>query len=166
MVSDSYLPGPQRAALFEAVTRVPGPTVVRDVSAGRPGIGISRPAPEGSGPRAEPVVMVFDQNTYEYLGTKNKPLDASGSVDQVGDRIWWRDRERCRATPPADGRGPGAHRRGSAHQDPPQFVPIANRWICLSVARVTLAMVLPSGASNGAVAKMNAGPVPPEATLR
>lgn len=82
MFSQSYLPGPQRAALFEAATRVPGLTLVQNVSSGRPGIGISWPSPSG-----EPTVMVFDRNTYEYLGTKNEPLDASGFVDQVGDRI-------------------------------------------------------------------------------
>lgn len=87
MVSGSYLPGPQRAALFEAATRVPGLTVVENVSSGRPGIGISWPVPEGSAPSAEPVVMVFDKNTYEYLGTKNEPEDASGFVDQVGDQV-------------------------------------------------------------------------------
>ena len=87
MVSDSYLPGPQRAALFEAATRVPGLTVVQNVSSGRPGIGISWPVPAGSAPSAEPVVMVFDKDTYEYLGTKNKPQDASGFVNQVGDRV-------------------------------------------------------------------------------
>ncbi|NKE60001.1 hypothetical protein FXN61_25665 [Lentzea sp. PSKA42] len=31
-----------------------------------------------------PVVMVFDKDTYEYLGTKNKPQDASGFVHQAG----------------------------------------------------------------------------------
>ncbi|MDX8050688.1 CU044_5270 family protein [Lentzea sp. BCCO 10_0798] len=83
----AYLPGPQRAALFEAATQVPGLTVVKKVSAGRPGIGISWPVPEGSAPWAEPVVMVFDEKTYEYLGTKNEPQDASGFVDRVGDRV-------------------------------------------------------------------------------
>ncbi|GHH27696.1 CU044_5270 family protein [Lentzea cavernae] len=87
MVSFSYLPGPQRAALFDAATQVPGLTVVEDVSSGRPGIGISWPVPEGSAPWAEPVVMVFDKDTYEYLGTKNSPQDAAGFVDQVGDRV-------------------------------------------------------------------------------
>ncbi|MDX8029908.1 hypothetical protein SK803_06770 [Lentzea sp. BCCO 10_0856] len=87
MVSGSYLPGPQRAALFEAATRVPGLTVVENVSAGRPGIGISWPVPEGSLPEAKPTVMVFDKDTYEYLGTQNEPPDASGFVNQVGDRV-------------------------------------------------------------------------------
>ena len=84
MFSQSYLPGAQRAALFEAATRVPGLTVVHDVSSGRPGIGISWPAPE---PGGEPMVMVFDRNTYEYLGLKDHPQEAAGFVDQVGDRI-------------------------------------------------------------------------------
>jgi len=87
MVFSSYLPGPQRAALFEAATRVPGLTVVENVSSGRPGIGISWPVPKGSAPSAQPVVMVFDKDTYEYLGTKNAPQDASGFVNQVGDRV-------------------------------------------------------------------------------
>jgi hypothetical protein len=87
MVSHSYLPGPQRAALFEAATRVPGLTVVENVSSGRPEIGISWPVPEGSRPDAKPTVMVFAKDTYEYLGTKNEPLDAHGFVNEVGDRI-------------------------------------------------------------------------------
>ncbi len=87
MFSGSYLPGPQRAALFEAATRVPGLTVVHNVSSGRPGIGISWPVPEGSRPEAQPTVIVFDKDTYEYLGTKNEPLDASGFVNRVGDRV-------------------------------------------------------------------------------
>lgn len=87
MVGHSYLPGPQRAALFEAAAQVPGLTVVKNVSAGRPGIGITWPVPEGSAPHAQPVVMVFDEKTYEYLGTENRPQDASGFVDRVGDRV-------------------------------------------------------------------------------
>ncbi|MCR3750612.1 hypothetical protein LX88_004599 [Lentzea californiensis] len=53
------------------------------MSAGHPWIGISWPVPEGSASWAEPVVMVFDDKTYEYLGTKNRPQDASGFVDRV-----------------------------------------------------------------------------------
>ncbi|MGW6443448.1 CU044_5270 family protein [Lentzea sp. NPDC055074] len=87
LVLHSYLPGPQRAALFEAASKVPGLTVVRGVSAGRPGIGISWPVPEGSAAWAQPVVLVFDEVTFEYLGTKNNPQDAAGFVDQVGDRV-------------------------------------------------------------------------------
>ena len=87
MFSQSYLPGAQRAALFEAATRVPGLTVVQNVSSGRPGIGISWPVPEGSMPGLEPEVMVFDKDTYEYLGRKDHPQDAAGFVNQVGDRI-------------------------------------------------------------------------------
>jgi hypothetical protein len=87
MFAQSYLPGPQRAALFEAATKVPGLTVVENVSSGRPGIGISWPVPAGSAPWAQPEVMVFDKDTYEYLGRKDEPQDAAGFVDQVGDRI-------------------------------------------------------------------------------
>ncbi|WP_439658516.1 CU044_5270 family protein [Lentzea sp. HUAS TT2] len=87
MVIHSYLPGPQQAALFEAATRVPGLTVVENVSSGRPGVGISWPVPEGSASWAEPIVMVFDKKTYEYLGLKNRPQEAAGFVDQVGDRV-------------------------------------------------------------------------------
>ncbi|KOV82468.1 CU044_5270 family protein [Nocardia sp. NRRL S-836] len=83
LVNHSYLPGPQRAALFEAASRVPGLTVVDNVSAGRPGIGISWPSPSS----AKPVVLVFDKVTFEFLGTKNNPHDAAGFVDRVGDRI-------------------------------------------------------------------------------
>jgi hypothetical protein len=43
--------------------------------------------PEGSAPWAEPTVMVFDKDTYEYLGTKNEPEDATGFVNRVGDRV-------------------------------------------------------------------------------
>lgn len=87
MFAFSYLPGPQRAALFEAATKVPGLTLVENVSSGRPGIGITWPLPKGSASWAEPTVMVFDKDTYEYLGTKNQPQGVSGFVDQVGDRL-------------------------------------------------------------------------------
>lgn len=86
MFAQSYLPGPQRAALFEAATKVPGLELVKDVSSGRPGVGITWPAPKGSKPGSE-LVLVFDPNTYEYLGLKDKPLAGSGFVDRVGDRI-------------------------------------------------------------------------------
>ncbi|MCP2248058.1 CU044_5270 family protein [Lentzea aerocolonigenes] len=87
MFAQSYLPGPQRAALFEAATQVPGLTVVQNVSSGRPGIGITWPLPAGSASWAKPNVMVFDKETYVYLGTKDEPQDAAGFVDAVGDRL-------------------------------------------------------------------------------
>ncbi|MEV4533368.1 CU044_5270 family protein [Asanoa sp. NPDC049518] len=63
-----YLPPPSRAALFEAMARVPGVTVVPgDVAdaAGRPGIAL-RPSGMSGGSND----IIFDRDTFAYLGDR------------------------------------------------------------------------------------------------
>ncbi|GAB3008692.1 CU044_5270 family protein [Saccharothrix stipae] len=88
LINESMLPPLSRAALYEAAARVPGLSVVPDArdAAGRPGVGISWPVPPGSSPEAEPVVIVFDQGTYELLGTNFHSITAQAVVDQAGQR--------------------------------------------------------------------------------
>ncbi len=76
------------AALFEAAARVPGLTALDHVTdgAGRPGVGITFPLPPGSSPKAQPIVMVFDATTFQFLGTLDTAVTVKTYVDQVGQR--------------------------------------------------------------------------------
>jgi hypothetical protein len=88
LINESLLPPLSRAALYEAAARVPGLSVVPDArdAAGRPGIGITWPVPPGSSAKATPVVIVFDKDTYELLGTNFHAIKALAVVDQLGQR--------------------------------------------------------------------------------
>ncbi|WP_412538149.1 CU044_5270 family protein [Longispora sp. K20-0274] len=68
LMGQTYLRPKVRAALFEALSRVPGLTIVRDVTdgAGRPGIGIGWNP--GSG---DQYVLVFHPTTYAYMGMRD-----------------------------------------------------------------------------------------------
>jgi hypothetical protein len=76
------------AALFEAAARVPGLTALDHVTdgAGRPGVGIRFPVPAGSSPKAQPIVLVFDATTYQFLGTEDSAVTVKTYVDEVGQR--------------------------------------------------------------------------------
>ncbi len=88
LLGGSYLPPATRAALFEAAARVPGLSVVPDATdgAGRAGIGITWPLPPKSDDRARPVVLVFDKESYVFLGTQGWAVVAQSIVDEVGRR--------------------------------------------------------------------------------
>ncbi|MCC8244125.1 CU044_5270 family protein [Saccharothrix luteola] len=88
LINESRMLPAARAALYEAAARVPGLAVVPDArdAAGRPGVGITWPVPSGSSPEAEPVVIVFDTETYELLGTNFHAITAQAVVDQAGQR--------------------------------------------------------------------------------
>ncbi|MBB5804645.1 hypothetical protein F4560_004413 [Saccharothrix ecbatanensis] len=88
LINESLLPPLSRAALYEAAARVPGLSVVPDArdAAGRPGVGITWPVPPGSSAEAQAVVIVFDKDTYELLGTNFHAIKALAVVDQVGQR--------------------------------------------------------------------------------
>ncbi|WP_372662415.1 CU044_5270 family protein [Amycolatopsis kentuckyensis] len=75
------------AALFEAAAKVPGLTALDHVTdgAGRPGVGIRFPVPAGS-PKAQPIVLVFDATTYQFLGTEDSAVTVKTYVDEVGQR--------------------------------------------------------------------------------
>ncbi|MCE6994675.1 CU044_5270 family protein [Saccharothrix sp. S26] len=87
LINEYLLPPLSRAALYEAATRIPGLSVVQDArdAAGRPGVGITWPVPEGS-PKAQPVVIVFDAQTYDLLGTNFHAITEQSVVDQAGQR--------------------------------------------------------------------------------
>ncbi|WP_103335794.1 CU044_5270 family protein [Amycolatopsis sp. CA-126428] len=76
------------AALFEAAARVPGLKALDHVTdgAGRPGVGIEFPVSPGSGPKAKPIVLVFDATTYQFLGTTDSAVTVKTYVDEVGQR--------------------------------------------------------------------------------
>ncbi|MEU0797682.1 CU044_5270 family protein [Amycolatopsis sp. NPDC005961] len=76
------------AALFEAAAKVPGLTALDHVTdgAGRPGVGIRFPVPPGSSPKAQPIVLVFDATTYQFLGTEDSAVMVKTYVDEVGQR--------------------------------------------------------------------------------
>ncbi|WP_033441580.1 CU044_5270 family protein [Saccharothrix sp. NRRL B-16314] len=88
LINESLLPPLSRAALYDAAARVPGLSVVPDArdAAGRPGIGITWPVPAGSKAEARPVVIVFDKDTHELLGTNFHAIIALAVVDQAGQR--------------------------------------------------------------------------------
>ncbi|WIX90111.1 CU044_5270 family protein [Amycolatopsis sp. DG1A-15b] len=76
------------AALFEAAARVPGLAALDHATdgAGRPGVGITWPVPPGSGPKAKPMVMVFDATTFQFLGTDDSAVMVKTYVNEVGQR--------------------------------------------------------------------------------
>jgi hypothetical protein len=72
LLRENYLPPRSVAALFNALARVPGATVVRNAvdAAGRHGVAVAWTFP--SGQRDE---LFFDARTYEYLGWRMTPSD-------------------------------------------------------------------------------------------
>jgi hypothetical protein len=97
LMDHSLLPAATRAALFEAASRLPGLTVVPNAvdGSGRSGVGITWPKPElkGTPPSGmtfegpkEPIVLVFDASTYEYLGTNNSAVIKKSIVDRTDQR--------------------------------------------------------------------------------
>lgn len=86
LISESYLRPAARAALYEAAARVPGLQTVPNAKdgAGRPGIGITWPVPKGSSKEAQQPVVVFDAETYAYLGTDYDSVQRLAVVNEVG----------------------------------------------------------------------------------
>lgn len=81
IAGQSWLRPASRAALYEALTDVPGLEVVQDArdAAGRSGIGITWT----NGAR---MTMVFDRTTYRFLGTPFDAVVAQAIVDRAGER--------------------------------------------------------------------------------
>ncbi|RKT84073.1 hypothetical protein SAMN05421805_11952 [Saccharopolyspora antimicrobica] len=81
LISRQYMRPESRAALFEAAAKIPGITVVRDVAdpSGRPGIGISFPSSDGT-----PHMLIFDRDSYAFLGTEFEARMEYAIVDEVG----------------------------------------------------------------------------------
>jgi hypothetical protein len=82
--NESYVRPASRGALFEAVSAIPGIKAVPDAvdGAGRHGVGVWWTSEGSTGG----VTLVFDRETYRYLGTNFDALMVLGVVDRVGQR--------------------------------------------------------------------------------
>lgn len=85
LLSESYLPLAQRAALFRAAKQISGVTLLDTAkdAADRPGIAISR-VDEEEGARIE---LIFDPATYQYRGQSSYVVDASKAKAPAGSQI-------------------------------------------------------------------------------
>ncbi|GAA4578943.1 CU044_5270 family protein [Micromonospora coerulea] len=82
-LAESYLRPASRAALYEAAAAVPGLRAVENVTdgAGRSGIGIAWPSTNGG----EEIVLVFDAETYAFLGASGySAVLTLAVVDEIG----------------------------------------------------------------------------------
>jgi hypothetical protein len=81
-LAEDYLRPQSRAALYEAAAEAPGLRVVEHVQdgAGRPGIGIAWPSTNG----LKEIVLVFDAETYVYLGMASSGVMDLAIVNEVG----------------------------------------------------------------------------------
>ncbi|RMI45468.1 hypothetical protein EBO15_09655 [Actinomadura harenae] len=82
MLTEAYMPAPQRAALFRAAAAIRGVTTVGKAvdAAGRTGIAVALVVP-GSGIRDE---YIFTPKTYQYLGQRSVVTDAAQAGAPVG----------------------------------------------------------------------------------
>ncbi|WP_103353441.1 CU044_5270 family protein [Amycolatopsis sp. CA-128772] len=87
LAAEQVLTPASYAALF-AAAKVPGLQALDHVTdgAGRPGVGITWPVPAGSSPKAKPLVLVFDANTHQFLGTDDSAVTVKTFVGEVGRR--------------------------------------------------------------------------------
>ncbi|WP_327044702.1 CU044_5270 family protein [Microbispora sp. NBC_01189] len=83
LLRETYVPAPQRAALFKAAATIPGVTVNENVgdAAGRTGIGVGRVS---NGVREE---IIFDPDTYELLGERGVVVNAQEARAPVGSLV-------------------------------------------------------------------------------
>lgn len=83
LLRETYLPAPQRAALFKAAATIPGVSVTENAedAAGRTGIGVGRVS---NGVREE---IIFDPGTYELLGERGVVVDAEEAKAPVGSLV-------------------------------------------------------------------------------
>ncbi|MEU7939954.1 CU044_5270 family protein [Microbispora bryophytorum] len=83
LLRETYVPAPQRAALFKAAATIPGVTVNESAedAAGRTGIGVGRVS---GGVRAE---IIFDPSTYELLGERGIVVDEKEAKAPTGSLV-------------------------------------------------------------------------------
>ncbi|WP_169944198.1 CU044_5270 family protein [Microbispora sp. H11081] len=83
LLRETYVPAPQRAALFKAAATIPGVTVTENVedASGRSGIGVGRVS---RGVREE---IIFDPSTYELLGERGIVVDAKEAKAPAGSLV-------------------------------------------------------------------------------
>ncbi|GAA3692108.1 hypothetical protein GCM10022224_067230 [Nonomuraea antimicrobica] len=84
LLTESYLPAAQRAALFRAAATIPGVVTVKEAqdAAGRKGIAAAMVSPLGV--REE---YIFDPRTYDYLGRRGVVVDAKLADAPVGSVV-------------------------------------------------------------------------------
>jgi hypothetical protein len=80
-----YLSPAVKAALFEALSRLPGVTKQDNVVdlAGRPGVGVHIEAPDGTSTKGGD--LIFDPKTYTFLGTTFTAVLRQAVVDNPGE---------------------------------------------------------------------------------
>ncbi|MFG2075092.1 CU044_5270 family protein [Nonomuraea maritima] len=83
MLRETAIPAAQRAALFEAAKSIPGTTVTEDATdaADRSGIGVGRVL---DGVRND---LIFQPDTYAYLGERGVVVDADEAKAPVGSLV-------------------------------------------------------------------------------
>ncbi|MGW5259585.1 CU044_5270 family protein [Microbispora sp. NPDC004025] len=83
LLRETYVPAPQRAALFKAAATIPGVTVTENIedAAGRSGIGVGRVS---GGVREE---IIFDPSTYELLGERGIVVDEKAAEAPAGSLV-------------------------------------------------------------------------------
>ncbi|MGI5160046.1 CU044_5270 family protein [Microbispora sp. CA-102843] len=83
LLRETYVPAPQRAALFKAAATIPGVTVTENTedAAGRTGIGVGRVS---GGVREE---IIFDPSTYELLGERGIVVDEKEAKAPAGSLV-------------------------------------------------------------------------------
>lgn len=80
LLKESIVPPEQSAALFRAVARIPGVTVVENAedAAGRHGVAIARKDPDNPS-RDE---WIFDRESYEFLGERSVATDDYADIEE------------------------------------------------------------------------------------
>ncbi|GAA2560870.1 MULTISPECIES: CU044_5270 family protein [Streptomyces] len=80
LIRDAVVPPEQGAALYRAVARIPGVTIVEDVvdAAGREGVAITREDPDNP-TRDE---WIFDEETFEFLGERSVATEDHADVER------------------------------------------------------------------------------------
>jgi hypothetical protein len=83
VLNNTMLPPRLGAALYRAVAKIPGVTMVADVTdlAGRPGIAVKRTNAVNGDSRT----WIFDRQTYEFLGAKSTTSMLFGDRTVVGE---------------------------------------------------------------------------------
>ncbi|GAA2938713.1 CU044_5270 family protein [Streptomyces enissocaesilis] len=99
LLKDPVLPQGLRPAAYEALALVPGVEVIPGVkdSAGRPGVGISYP----KSPFAKGKYLIFDPESYEFLGFRDERTSASGDKTyiQLSHTVDWAIVDRLKQRP-------------------------------------------------------------------
>jgi hypothetical protein len=94
LISVSYLTPQMKAALYEALAKIPGVTIFPDLVdlAGRPGVGVGMghivPSHPANGRTTAPAdaAMIFDPTTYAFLGSGHTAQLRQAIVDQPGQQ--------------------------------------------------------------------------------